>query len=530
MAFMTRGLAEARPGFRLKSVHQQRDCRCTAFRRKPWGALATRLLLGILVAEFAIAAETTLTVLQTTDLHAHVAWTEGADVDGDWLRLATVVRQQREAVGADNCLLIDCGDTVQGTLIGEVSEGRVATALINQMAYDVWVPGNHELDYGADRFAAFWEQAKGPVLNGNVSLRGELLPAFRSFERAGLSVAVIGMNASFQSNWLWGERMQGMTWQPAVEAIRKVMPAVLATHPDLIILAIHQGWLEDDQRQVNEVAAIAELFPQINLILGGHTHREFPGQRIGRSWYVQAGSHAQVVGRVQIGVADGAVVDIRSELLPTANAEPDSAARAAVAQWLAKTDEVDDRAICTLAKGLSAEGTPGVDCETSNLLGAAFVAETDAVGAIHARLSSHSWPAGHVFTEADLFRLIPYENGVGVAHLSEAELRAILKEQLTRLEHRSFGGIWGFHAEIANGRVGRIWLADRELQPGERIPIAFNSYTIAGGGGRFPILRRTLRTPQARLTEHRINSRSLVRNYLLRTPQLPACRTWYVMR
>jgi 2',3'-cyclic-nucleotide 2'-phosphodiesterase (5'-nucleotidase family) len=491
-----------------------------------------RLLIALLLVGNATAEETVLTILQTTDLHAHVAWAPDADVNGDWLRLATVVREQREAAGRENSLLIDCGDTVQGTLIGEVSKGRVATSLINIMDFDVWVPGNHELDYGSERFAAFIDQVRVPILNGNIRVFERVLPAFRVFKRAGLTVAVIGMNSSFQSNWLWGERMRGMSWESAVSAIERIMPAVFAERPDVTILALHHGWLEDDLRGVNEVTAISQQFPQIHLILGGHTHREFSGRRLGRSWYIQAGSHAQVVGRVQLHVEDGKITDIHSELIPTAGAKPDPAAQAAVADWLAKTREIAAKPLLTLPRALSATGTPGIDCQTSELICAAFAAETNAVGVIHARLSDHSWPAGHHFTETDLFRLIPYENGVGVALLSEPELRAIIGEQLSRRDHRSFGGIWGFHVEIdAEGTgVGRIRLPDRKFAPGERIPVAFNSYTIASGGGRFPVLRRLVRTPQAKLRDHRINSRALLRSYLLRTPQLPECRAWYQLR
>jgi 2',3'-cyclic-nucleotide 2'-phosphodiesterase (5'-nucleotidase family) len=483
----------------------------------------------LFLATCTLAEETVLTILQTADLHAHVAWADDADVDGDWLRLASVVREQREAAGRENSLLIDCGDTVQGTLIGEVSEGRVATTLINAMDFDVWVPGNHELDYGSARFAGFLDQVTVPTLNGNVRVNARSLPAYQIFQRAGLTVAVIGMNASFQSNWLWGERMDGMSWEPAVTAIARTMPAVLARQPDIIILALHQGWLEDDLRQVNEVSAISQQFPQIHLILGGHTHREFAGRRLGRAWYMQPGSHAQFVGRVKLTVDRGEVIDISSELIPTAKAPPDPEAQAAVLDWLRKARETAEKPVFTLPRALNATGTPGIDCETSELLCAAFAAETGAVGAIHARLSSHSWAAGHSFSEADLFRLIPYENGVAVALLSESDLRAILTEQLSWRDHRSFGGIWGFHAEIdAEGsRVGRIRLPGRDLKPGERIPVAFNSYTVASGGGRFPILRRLLRTPQVQLRDQRVNSRTLLRNYLLRTSQLPACRSWY---
>ncbi len=75
-----------------------------------------------------------LTILQTTDIHAHI---HDPDGNAGWLRLATAIGKERAAVGGKgNCLLIDCGDTVQGTLAGAVSLGEVSIAMLNALQYD----------------------------------------------------------------------------------------------------------------------------------------------------------------------------------------------------------------------------------------------------------------------------------------------------------------------------------------------------------------------------------------------------------
>ena len=48
----------------------------------------------------------------------------------------------------DNVLLVDAGDTIQGTSIGTVSKGSAPVEMMNHLGYDLAVPGNHEFDFG----------------------------------------------------------------------------------------------------------------------------------------------------------------------------------------------------------------------------------------------------------------------------------------------------------------------------------------------------------------------------------------------
>lgn len=49
-------------------------------------------------------------------------------------------------------MLVDNGDSIQGEPVGTMTEGEVLIELMNAVGYEIAIPGNHEYDYGMDRF------------------------------------------------------------------------------------------------------------------------------------------------------------------------------------------------------------------------------------------------------------------------------------------------------------------------------------------------------------------------------------------
>jgi len=147
--------------------------------------------------------------------------------------------------------------------------------------------------------------------------------------------------------------------------------------------------------------------------------------------------------------------------------------------------------------------------------------------AFHGALSRAEFAAGP-FSEADLFRLVPYENAIGVAWLDREDLIAITSEQLSQRDSYAYCGIWGLRVALdTTGRVVSIHLPDGDpLAPGTRIPVAFNSYTLAGGGGRFPVLRQRVRKPEAKLTPVGLDTRQAVRDLFAKAAYTPATTRW----
>lgn len=501
-------------------------------------ATAARVLLRVsalaLLLLPAAAAETeTVQILQTADLHAHIESGADATEGGGWLRAATLIRSARAAAGPGRSLLIDCGDTVQGTLAGALSRGEIATRMLAALEYDVWVPGNHELDFGERRLAEFCEAVRDKVLCGNLRLtpdgRTLVYPSWRLIRRGRARLAVIGATAQFLPQWFWGRDLGTFEVEAAVTMLARVLPEVRQAQPDMIVLAIHQGWVGADSRGVNEVHRIARRFPEIDLILGGHTHTLQPGMRLGRhTWYVQPGKHGSHVALVRavLDVEAHRVVDITSRLLAAGpDVDPDPTAETAVSAWLERTRAFAKERVGSVRDRISAEGMPGRSCATSELLSRAIAAAVGVDVVVHGRLSRFSLFPGPV-TEAELFRLVPYENSIGTVALTPAELREILREQEANRDSYVYNGLFGARARVT--RAGQI--RDLEL-PGPirdgRVRVALNSYALAGGGGRFPRLRAIVRRPAANLHDTGIWTRTAVREYLGRHPDLSVqARAW----
>jgi 2',3'-cyclic-nucleotide 2'-phosphodiesterase (5'-nucleotidase family) len=483
----------------------------------------------ILCAVCCRAAPVDILVLQTADVHGALGSSANPD-EGDWRRLAATVRRLRQAHGPERTLLVDCGDTCQGSFAAQVTGGRVGIAMLKCLAVDAWIPGNHDLDFGPAALLAWCRSDNLPVLCGNLAVvvagQRHEFPAWQRFERGGARIALIGATASYMRHWLWGETARQIDVETAAALLERVLPEILRESPDLVVLATHQGYLESDPRGVNEVRDLALRFPEIDLILGAHTHRPFPGLKIGpATWYVQPGALATHVAavRVRLEPRQHRILELTSELVPAAE-EAATDLGTEVSRIVAQAEAAGAKQVCRLAQPLPPGGTPGVNCAVSELLCRALAEAARADVVLHGTLGRTGLPAGTV-SERDLFALVPYENSVTVADFTPRELEAVVAEQIENRSSYVYCGVWGADFTVQTGKNGRSPRVRLTAIPGrsgplpERLRVAMNSYTAAGGGGRFPRLMGCLRSPQSRCRSTGIQTRDAVRSYLQRHAQ-----------
>jgi 2',3'-cyclic-nucleotide 2'-phosphodiesterase (5'-nucleotidase family) len=493
-------------------------------------------LAGLLAAAWLTAApapaparEVPITILHTTDLHGHLFpvtdYDKNEDVGG-LLRCATLIEQRRAA--KPGALLVDCGDSFQGGAESFLTGGRMTVQAMEWLRYDAWVLGNHEFDWGLDALKKLHDETTLPMLGANVGVRrGQKQPLdkvrpFLIREVDGVRVALVGLNTPGIPSWSRPELLGPMEFDGSVRALARVMPAVRAEHPDVLVLLVHQGYRAYGDNHANEINQIVRKFPEFDVIIGGHTHVVMPEVRLKNTLYTQAGYHGNWLGEVDLvfDTVAGRVVRKQSVVHRVGREYPDHPElRARLEPDLQKAlkylDTPVGRAETELKASLRAPGQSPVQ----QLLARAIAARSGADVVLHGVLEDETLVAGPIAMR-DVWRIVPYENRIGIAELNLREIKEILEENVSNLNSIHFLGIYGMHYELwpdapPGRRVANLRLPDGSIpHPKKRFKVAMNSYALASGGQRCPLLRKIAERPTSRLKLLEADTRQAVVDYI----------------
>ena len=268
--------------------------------------------------EAAPALQKNLVILYTSDVHC--------GVDQGWGYAG--VYAVKEALSADNhVILVDDGDAIQGEPIGTLAKGEVIVDIMDAVGYTYAIPGNHEFDYGMDRFMELAEKARYTYLSCNFNKEGELVFAPYNIEEFdGVKVAFVGVTTPTtlrsstpryfmdgNGNYIYGF-MQDDDGEAVYAAVQKAVDEARESGAQYVILMAHLGD-EDECRPWRYMDVIGNT-TGIDALLDGHSHdteqvimKNKNGEDVVRS---ACGTKLESIGMLTI-TTDG---KISSELLP----------------------------------------------------------------------------------------------------------------------------------------------------------------------------------------------------------------------
>ncbi|MFJ2198937.1 bifunctional metallophosphatase/5'-nucleotidase [Streptomyces violaceusniger] len=254
------------------------------------------------------------TVMGTTDLHGNVFnWDYFTDAEFDdtahndvgLAKISTLVDQVRKEKGRRNTLLIDAGDTIQGTQLSYYyarvdpitgADGPVhpMAQAMNTIGYDAAALGNHEFNYGIPVLRKFEEQCDFPLLGANALDAKTLRPAFAPYWMTRLrtpcgrdvKVAVLGLTNPGIAIWDKVNVQGKMTFPGLEEQAAKWVPRLRSMGADVVIVSAHSGtsgtssYGDQVPYVENAAALVAEKVAGIDAILVGHAHVEIPESRV----------------------------------------------------------------------------------------------------------------------------------------------------------------------------------------------------------------------------------------------------------
>ncbi|HSV29443.1 MAG TPA: thiosulfohydrolase SoxB, partial [Candidatus Omnitrophota bacterium] len=225
-------------------------------------------------------------------------------------RMATLVKSIRAERPA-NTLLIDCGDTWQGSYTSLQTKGEDMVDAMNLLGVDVMVP-HWEFTYGEARVKELIAKLKFPFLCSNVKdteWDEEVFPHTAFFDRGGVKVAVIGQ--AFPYTPVANPRYMIPKWSFGIreEEMQKRIDAAKAAGAELIVVASHNGF-DVDRKMASRVKGI-------DVLLTGHTHDAIPAVvKVGDTLLVASGSHGKFLARLDVEVKNKKVTNYAFKLMP----------------------------------------------------------------------------------------------------------------------------------------------------------------------------------------------------------------------
>ena len=266
---------------------------------------------AVVMHPFAVLAQANqahLRILETTDIHVNLMpydyYADAEDNTFGLARTASIIENIRAEAG--NAILLDNGDTIQGSPMGDYvayergvdgEDMHPSIEAMNALGYEGGTIGNHEFNYGLDFLEAAMAGAQYPVVLANI-VRGTelgatpadddtLFPPYTIVEKeltdgAGethtIRIGLIGFTPPQIMTWDSAHLTGKVVPRDVVETARYYVPIMREEGADIVIALNHGGIEAGDHVPMMENAALQLAAVEgIDVVLAGHQHLVFPG-------------------------------------------------------------------------------------------------------------------------------------------------------------------------------------------------------------------------------------------------------------
>ena len=438
-------------------------------------------------------------ILHTSDVHAHLMAFDGPTGNGvgGYARIKAY-KDSLEAQGRE-VLMLSSGDIFQGTFFYRFFQGIPDIEFMNDTGYAAMTLGNHEFDNGQTALAEAISYAKFPILAANIvfkkipQLQARIKPY--TIVNAGpadnpVKIAIIGFTPENLKEIVQPLFVNDFDVRDAAASLRQYLPEIKALDPDMILVLSHLGW----ERELE----LFEEFPEIDGILGGHTHLLIDPPAVvngehGHRFMSQPGEWGQYVTRYDIALYRNSarkVEVLAAGLVAMSNEKPEDAA---MAQSVLKLwQQVEDKVSTVLGTArvfLNGERDYIRKMETNlgNLVTDCFADFTGADMALVNGGGIRSSIATGSITVGDCLNVLPFDNYLVKIKLTGASLKKIFGRIAAGISQSGgFGGFLqvsrGMLVDYSQGEV-EVTLNGKDLIDDELYTVCTTDFLAAGGDG-----------------------------------------------
>ena len=255
-----------------------------------------------------------IVILYTSDVHCAI--------DSGFGYAGLYQLRETLELNGDHTILVDNGDAVQGASVGTLTRGSAIVDLMNEVGYDIAIPGNHEFDYGMDRFLELTEMADFPYISCNFNKEGELVfDPYIIKEVNGVKIGFVGVTTPYtpttstpkyfqneEGEYIYGF-LQDETGSKLYDAVQMSVDAVRSEGADYVIVMGHLG--DELIYRPYTYKDVIENTEDFDVLIDGHSHdkeqvemKNKAGNTVVRS---ACGTKLEGIGYVRISAEDGSL-------------------------------------------------------------------------------------------------------------------------------------------------------------------------------------------------------------------------------
>ena len=247
------------------------------------------LLLALSTMGF--AKEVNVKILGTSDVHGRVVpWSYASDTEdksGSYAQLSTLINQRRKE--NKNVILVEVGDAIQDNSIDlfaltlEEAKNHPIPKVLNYMKYDVFVPGNHEFNFGMPVLNEILNDIKAKKLAANLYHKDgkRYLQPTTIIQKDGVKIGIIGlttpMSAKFEEDT---GNLKDYKYVSIIEETKKQVKNLKAKKVDAIVAVAHMGIENENNIPETGLRDLANAVPEIDAIVAGHMHQDVKSEII----------------------------------------------------------------------------------------------------------------------------------------------------------------------------------------------------------------------------------------------------------
>jgi len=450
------------------------------------------MILSALLALALAAPAPCVEILSLSDLHGRVA---------ELPRIAAEIAPVR---GRGPSLLLDAGDSAQGTVEATLSRGDAAAAGLAALGVNGAALGNHDLDFGQEALRRRIAAAPYPTLAANLrdARTGRMpdwtnLQASRLFQiPGGPVVGVFGLSTPSTPKQTMPANVDGLRFGKLAPEAERQARDLRARGAALVIGLVHAGGncrelgTPDDLSSCDprsELFTLARALPTglVDALVGGHTHG-YLGHRVNGVALLQAGAKGEAAGWLTL--CPGQPARFHLPIRPGDDkgggpAAADPAVRAAVEPYLASAETERQRLVGVRLDRSLGRGRDRVSPLGATAAQAARSAMGAEIGMVNAGALRASLPAGEL-RYGQLYEAMPFDDGLAVARMPGADLMALLRALSSwRREVPQVAGI------VFDGTSART-CAGLPIDPARDYTVAMNEFLATGGDGVKGVLSR----------------------------------------